>query len=81
MKVGELGEERHKDGGGGAFYEPSFLVGSILCFLWSLVMSSSIDKVTSLCVCVCVCVCCFLELGEDQCFLIKLGCTQSGLDP
>lgn len=50
MKVGELGEERHKDSGG-ALYEPSLLVGSILCFLWSLVMSSSIiDKVTSLCV-------------------------------
>ncbi len=65
MKVGELGEEMHKDSGG-AFYEPSFLVGSIL---WSLVMSSGIDKVTSWC----VCVCCFLELGEDQCFLIKIG--------
>jgi len=49
MKVGELGEERHKDSGG-AIYEPSLLVGSILCFLWSLVMSSDIDKVTSLCV-------------------------------
>jgi hypothetical protein len=49
MKVGELGEERHKDSGG-AFYEPSLFVGSILCFLWSLVMSSGIDKVTSLCV-------------------------------
>ncbi len=49
MKVGELGEERHKDSGG-AFYEPSLLVGSILCFSWSVVMSSSIDKVTSVCV-------------------------------
>ncbi len=53
MKVGELGEERHKDSGG-AFYEPSLLVGSILCFLWRLVMSSGIDKETSLSVCVCV---------------------------